>query len=172
MTRANMLNALFFQLNWFACVLGGAHGQPIWPLFTLSLMFAQVARGNTLRQDVALALGAAVIGLILDSLWITSGIFDFGTQFAPVWIVMMWMGAALSLNHSLAWLKNQPWLGGILAAMLAPLCYLSGESLGAVVVDNAGLPVVAISWLLVFGIGLRCADGMTRSAEQRDSQTG
>ena len=171
MTRANMLNALLFQLNWFACVIGGAHDQPFWALLTLSVMFAHIARRDTLRADVILALGAAAIGLTLDSLWIASGILDYGTRFAPVWIVMMWMGAALSLNHSLAWLKSQPWLGGILAAMLAPVCYLSGESLGAVTVDNAGLPVVAISWLVVFGLGLRMADSFTRATEHRDTQT-
>jgi hypothetical protein len=170
MSKANIFNALLFQLNWFACVLGGAHGQPLWALLTLSLMFAQTARGTTLRADVVLALSAAAIGLFLDSLWISSGILDYGTRFAPVWIVMMWMGAALSLNHSLAWLKPQPWLGGILAAMVAPLCYLSGESLGAVSVDNAGLPVVAVSWLLVFGFGLRFAGGISKASRTTHPQ--
>lgn len=155
MSRDNLFNALLFQLNWFACVLGGVHGQLIWPLLTLSLMFAQVARGRFLRSDVVLALGAALVGLILDTVWIRLGILDYGSELAPVWIVMMWMGAALTLNHSLAWLQAQPMLGGILAAMVAPLCYLSGESLGAVSVDNAGLPVVALSWLVVFTLALR-----------------
>ncbi len=171
MSRANILNALLFQLNWFACVLGGAHDQPLWALFTLSLMFAQTARGNTLRADVILVLCGAAVGLFLDSLWIFTGILDYGTRFAPVWIVMMWMGAALSLNHSLAWLKPQPWLGGILAAMVAPLCYLSGESLGAVDVDNAGLPIVAVSWLFVFGFGLRYAGGISRESRSADPQS-
>jgi hypothetical protein len=168
---ANLLNALLFQLNWFACVLGGAYGEPLWALITLSLMFAQTARGKTLRADVVLALSAAGIGLFLDSLWIFTGVLDYGSRFAPVWIVMMWMGAALSLNHSLAWLKPQPWLGGIMAAMVAPLCYLSGESLGAVTVDNAGLPVVALSWLLVFGFGLRFAGGLSKTSQSGDPRS-
>ena len=162
MSRAHLLNALLFQLNWFACVLGGAHDQLIWPLLTLSLMFAQIARSRFLHSDIFLALGAALVGLFLDTLWIRLGILDYGTELAPVWIVMMWMGAALSLNHSLSWLQAQPMLGGILAAMVAPLCYLSGESLGAVSVDNSGLPAVAMSWLVVFALALRFAAGHSK----------
>jgi hypothetical protein len=161
LNQASLLNAILFQLNWFACVLGGANGQLLWPAITLMLMFAQIARGSHVRGDLVLALMACLIGLFLDSLWIRLGILDFGTAWAPVWIVMMWAGAALSINHSLSWLQSQPVLGGVLAAMVAPLCYLSGESLGAVTTDSAGLLLVACSWLVVFTLAFRFARGRT-----------
>jgi len=159
MNQANLLNALLFQLNWFACVLGGANGQLLWPAITLTLLFAQIARGSHVRGDLILALAACLVGLTFDTLWIRLGILDFGTAWAPVWIVMMWAGAALSINHSLSWLQSQPVLGGVLAAMAAPLCYLSGESLGAVTTDSAGLLLVACSWLVVFTVAFRVARG-------------
>jgi len=151
MKPANLINAVLFQLNWFACVVGGTNDQLWWPLLTLSGMLLQSARSEYRRTDVYLVTGVAAIGLVLDTFWIQIGILDFSTgDLAPVWIVMMWMGVALTINHSLQWLQGLPILGGVLAAFSAPLCYLGGARLGAVQVDPQGLLLIAVTWFLLF----------------------
>jgi len=147
----NILNAVLFQVNWFACVIGGMTDRLWIPALILSLMLVLSARHTSRRHDMYLLITAAVVGLVLDSVWVQLGILDFGSEgLAPVWIVMMWMGVALTVNHSLGWLQKYPLLGGLLAGVAAPLCYLGGESLGAVQVDMSGMPLISVSWLLLF----------------------
>ncbi|MCG8433892.1 MAG: DUF2878 domain-containing protein, partial [Gammaproteobacteria bacterium] len=51
---------------------------------------------------------------------------------APLWILMLWAGFSLTLNHSLAWLQKHYFLAALFAAIASPLSYLAGEKLGAV----------------------------------------
>lgn len=151
MKAAGIINAVLFQLNWFACVIGGANDQLWLPLLTLSALLVQSARSASRREDIFLVAGVAAVGFALDSIWIRLGILEFASDgLAPVWIVMMWMGVALTINHSLQWLQGLPILGGVLAALSAPLCYLGGAQFGAVAVEPAGLLLIAAVWLLVF----------------------
>ncbi len=163
-TRDGIVNAALFQLNWFACVAWGAIGQPWWALATLSALLLFVIRRPLLKPDLTLALGFAFVGLLLDSVWIRIGVLDFdGAALAPVWIVMMWIGAALTINHSLSIFLDRPLLGGALAACSAPLCYLGGERLGGVTVTSEhGLALIALAWLVVFGVTFGCARRIER----------
>ena len=112
---------------------------------------------------------AALLGLCLDTLWIHMGILDFaGAPVAPVWILFLWMGVGMSLNHSLGFFKARPLFGGLLGAMSAPLCYLAGERLGAVVVtDVAMLGLVAAVWFAVFWAAFAGMAGLVEEADNR-----
>ena len=43
--------------------------------------------------------------------------------FAPVWIVGLWMAFALTLNHSLRFLRQRPALALVLGTAAGPLAY-------------------------------------------------
>tara|TARA_A100001037_G_C15153955_1_gene642133 strand:- start:4989 stop:5492 length:504 start_codon:yes stop_codon:yes gene_type:complete len=145
---AALLNIGLFQLTWFACVVGGV----LWGLAGLCLMLGFSVRAGVLKGDLLVAGTAALCGFALDTAWIYLGILDYpGALIAPAWIVMLWIGVGLSVNHSLASFKSRPVLGGVLAACSAPWCYLVGESFGAVSVPQpALLAVVAAAWFVVF----------------------
>ena len=151
MSRAAITNVLLFQATWFACVAGGVW----WGLAALSAMIGFSWWVGRLAADAAVALAAAGIGACLDTLWIYAGVLNFfGAVFAPAWIVMLWIGVGLSVNHSLAFFKSRPLLGGLLAAVAAPVCYLSGEALGAVIVpDPALLGAISAVWFVLFWLG-------------------
>ena len=151
MKHATLVNVGLFQATWFACVLGG----PFWGAAGLGLMFGFSWRAQSLAVDATSAGIAAVIGLCLDTLWIQAGVLDFfDSAVAPLWIIMLWVGVGLSVNHGLAYFKDRALLGGLLAGVAAPICYLSGESLGAVGVPNVALlGVVAVTWFVVFWLG-------------------
>jgi hypothetical protein len=52
---------------------------------------------------------------------------------APAWILAMWVAFAMTLNHSLAFLKTSPMAALVLGAVGAPLAYLAaGRGFGAV----------------------------------------
>jgi len=154
MNVLNLLNAALFQGAWFACVLGGAVGSSVWGAGAVLALAAFAALRDRWRTDLVLASIAAAVGFGLDTLWIRAGILDYGgVTFAPAWIVLLWVGVGLTLNHSLALFAPRPWLGGLLAGLGAPLSYLGGERLGAVVVPDPWLlPVISLTWFLVFTV--------------------
>ena len=68
---------------------------------------------------------------------------------------------ALTLNHSLAWLKRRLWLAAVFAAIASPLSYYAGTSLGAALVlqdwFTASL-VFGLSWAVIMPLLLYFAD--------------
>ncbi|MEJ2088790.1 MAG: DUF2878 family protein, partial [Gammaproteobacteria bacterium] len=91
------------------------------------------------------------IGWLLEVVWIDNGILIYGQDGVPIWILMLWAGVALTVNHSLAWFQRYPCCGAAVAAVAAPLCNLGGERLDAVLVpEPLQLVWVSLAWLIVF----------------------
>ncbi|MCF7971457.1 MAG: DUF2878 domain-containing protein [Methylococcaceae bacterium] len=157
MPRKHLINLLWMQFLWFAAVLG-AVSDLIWPaLVVLSLFMAwQLYPTQRVTGDFALMLVAVLLGFMLDSTWISLGWMQFASpapipRLAPLWILLLWMGLALTLNHSLAWLQNRLWLAGFSAAIASPLSYLGAERLGAVQITGnfyLWLFFIAVSWAI------------------------
>ena len=63
---------------------------------------------------------------------------------------MLWMIFAITLNHSLVWLKNRISLSVIFGAIGGPLAYLAGEKLGAIIItQQLSLVLLSIGWALI-----------------------
>lgn len=152
MNRGNVVNAVLFQAAWFACVLGGARDVALWGFIVVVGLAGYSFAAGTAGRDLVLASVAAVVGFLLETVWIRTGVLVYGEALvAPPWIVLLWVGVGLSLNHSLAFLKPRPWLGGVFAAASAPLSYLAGARFGAVAVPDPWLlGAVSAAWLLLF----------------------
>ena len=152
MSKSNLVNAGLFQMAWFACVVGGASGTSLWGGFMLAVLLAFAWCQPSLKSDLVLALACGLVGMALDTLWIVTGVLAYGTaEVAPPWIVMLWVGVGLTLNHSLSLFAGRPLLGGVLAAAAAPLSYVGGERLGGVqITDPWMLGVVSVAWFGVF----------------------
>ncbi len=122
-------NLLGFQIVWLAAVAGAGKG--LWWSGVLALMvFATLQLFFSARRvaDLRLMGTAAAIGLLLDSIWIWIGLVEFATPLpvawlAPVWIIVLWLAFALTLNHSMASLQHHPWLAAALGAVGGPLAY-------------------------------------------------
>ena len=142
-----IINAVLFKANWFACVLGGA----LWgALGVIGLAVFSFVAGRW-QRDLVLAAALAAIGFCLDTVWIQLGILDYGTSLAPMWIVLMWVGLAFTINHAMSVFVERPLLGGLLSGGAAPVTCLGGERLGSVVVAMPlGLILVASVWAVLF----------------------
>ncbi len=158
--KANkLINFVFFQVLWFACVLGAARGL-VWPgALVLGLfMFWQLQPSRIAIGDVRLLLVATILGILLDSLWPIFGVLSFAApipfaSFAPVWIIFLWIGFALTINHSLAWLKEKIAMAVGLSFVAAPLSYYGGHRLGALDFTLSlpmALLLLAIAWAIAF----------------------
>jgi hypothetical protein len=148
---ATLINAGLFQLTWFGCVVGGAAGEPWWGAPALIGLFVYAAIRKSFWADMSLLAVLLPIGWLLEVVWIDNGILIYGQDGVPIWILMLWAGVALTVNHSLAWFQRYPFCGAALAAVAAPLCYLGGERLDAVLVpEPLQLVWVSLAWLIVF----------------------
>jgi hypothetical protein len=150
-------NLLGFQLVWLAAVAGAGKG--LWWSGVLALVvFAtlQLTFSAQRAADLRLMGVAAVIGLLLDSAWIWTGLIDFATPLpfawlAPVWIIVLWLAFALTLNHSMASLQGRPWIAAALGAVGGPLAY----SIAVHAWQAASLPDPA--WHAYLAVGLAWA---------------
>ncbi len=175
LNRWNIANGVLFQGAWFACVIGGAADSSVWGAAALAALLAMSLYGSSPARDLLLAGAVVVVGLILETVWIRTGVLDYqGAVLAPPWIVMLWAAVGLTVNHCLSMFKARPWLGGVLAGAGAPFSYLGGERLGAVIVpDPYQLVFVSVVWLLLFTLifavareGDRMASRVTQDYER------
>ncbi len=153
MQRSNLINLLCLQVLWFVAVIGASAGL-VSPAFLIlnAFMVWQLLPANREQGDFSLVLVALLLGFILDSSWISLGWIQYSspnsiTRLAPIWILLLWMGLALTLNHSLAWLQQRLGLAALCSAISSPLSYLGAERLGA-------LQLKGDFWLWFFSMAL------------------
>jgi hypothetical protein len=154
----NIINFVLFQMLWVACVLGAAN-QIIWPaiVLVLTMLVTFSLPAFKVKNDIFLVIICLILGFILDSSLayfnFIDYLFDYGySSIAPLWILFLWIGFGLTLNHSMAWLFKNIKMGYLLMALGPPLSYISADRLGAVTISNMVLTslIVSLSWMLVF----------------------
>jgi hypothetical protein len=152
-----VINFALFQLGWFACVLGAAHGLPwLGPLVAVAIIAWHLARARQAGPELVLAAGALLAGAIFDTLLFQTGWIHFSTGVlvagtAPVWMMALWAIFATSLNVSLRWMRARPGLAVILGLLGGPLAYYSGARLGALTFTavRPALAVIALGWAVL-----------------------
>lgn len=126
-----LTNAALFQIGWFICVAGNS---PLWlavPVVFLIVHLLWIAD----RGELALIIKVTLIGTLLDSLLMVSGVFLFAQHtgfLIPAWLILLWALLATTLRHCLAWTAKPWWLASLLGAVSAPLSYYAGSKLAGV----------------------------------------
>ncbi|MEQ1635506.1 MAG: DUF2878 domain-containing protein [Methylococcales bacterium] len=154
MNSEKITNTLLMQSLWFAAVIGAAENIPwIAPLLLLLMLMTTIKTDKRVIVDLKLMLVALLLGFILDTSWINLGWLEFAANWptpnhAPMWILILWTGLALTLNHSLSWLQAHLFLAGLLGGISSPLSYLAASHFGAVTItDTSGM------WMIGIGAG-------------------
>lgn len=161
-----LVNAALFQILWFAAIMGSAK-LLIWPsiLGCLLLVVWQLHPKRKHAGDIKLVGVAIVLGLIIDTLLLQLNLYEFTYPFpfegiSPLWIILMWIGFALTVNHSMKWLELHPLLPALMGGIFAPLSYLAGLRLGAVEYLAGPLLIsicISITWAIAMTILFRVA---------------
>ncbi|MBX2848109.1 MAG: DUF2878 domain-containing protein [Acidiferrobacterales bacterium] len=165
--RKNLLvNAGLFQALWLSAVYGSAKGW-LWPCIVLVIILAmwQLQPVRRAKSDKKLVLIAIIMGLVIDSIWINLGIMEFTNKtpigwISPIWILALWIGFALTINHSLSFLKIHPLLPILLGLISAPLSYYAGKRLGAVEYNYDALLVsayIGLAWAIALPLLVRAS---------------
>ncbi len=164
-SKSNLvINAVLFQITWFACVLGSAKGLT-WPAIVsfMALACYQLQAKNRHANDLHLLVLSIALGLIVDTFWVQSGMMIFTENgpidgLAPLWIIFLWMGFALTINHSLYWLSKHPALPALMGLFGGPMSYFAGLKFGAVEYQQNYVLVslaLGIAWALALVVMVR-----------------
>lgn len=158
----NLRNYIALQLLWLAAVSGAGRGS--WWAAPLALaVFAALHFGLhwQARGDAALMMGALVLGGAVDSVMAGSGLLRYtapvpSAAWAPVWILSLWMGLGLTLNHSFGWLMRRPAWAVPVMAIGGPVSYWGAQaSFGAVHFSapaSAGVLTLGALWGAATGV--------------------
>lgn len=132
-----VLNLVAFQLAWFACVLGAAHGMPgVGIAAAAGAVALQLAVSDARPREVALLLAALAVGLAWDTAMTRAGIVVYASPgpwagWAPGWILALWALFATTLRGPLRWLHGRWWLAVVFGGVGGPLSYWGAVRLGA-----------------------------------------
>ncbi|MBL0609749.1 DUF2878 domain-containing protein [Aeromonas jandaei] len=139
---------LGFNLYWLLAVKWQQPG-PLLAILLLHFLFS-----SSRRRDWRL-LPIAVAGCLLDALLWQLGLFRFASGF-PLWLVLLWLGFALTLGHGMRWLLRLPrWQQGVFGVVGGTSSYVAGAAMGAVHlpwgigISAALLAVIWMWWLPV-----------------------
>ena len=149
-----LANALGFQLVWLCCAAGAGSGRGwLGPVAVTIFALLTLCFGGKARSDMRMLALALPIGFVFDSALAASGWLHYAQAWpwatlAPAWILALWAGFALTLNHSLGWLRERLWSSALLGLIGGPLAYLSAERAFHAVTITAPtlLPLLALAF--------------------------
>ena len=143
-------------MGWFVCILGAAWNYTYIAIaISIGILFLHLYLTDKNANDIKLSAIAATFGLTFDGFMQFNNMIIYNNPgvpypFTPIWIVILWILFAITLNHSLAWLKGRTSLAMLFGLMGGPLVYLAGEKLMAVTIASPNtLIVLAIGWALI-----------------------
>lgn len=167
-----VINAVAFQIAWFAALYGGIYD---WlTLATLPALLAAIwhlSRNRTLlKAEIGLFVGVIILGFLVETGFIALGaiafvgkpLFGFGP---PLWILAMWLAFATLPNGCLSWLKGKWILQILLGGLTGPLSYLAGGKLGGATLNEPILQsfaIIGIGWAIALPIIFWMTDQLTR----------
>jgi hypothetical protein len=163
------LNVVLYQAGWLACLLGAAGGMPwLGPLAAIPIVGWHLLRARQPGPEAHLLLITALAGAAFETSlvqldWVRFPADAWPQGVAPAWMVALWAMFATTLNVSLRFLRDRPWLALLLGAIGAPAAYSAGARMGALelAAPGAALAAIAACWAL-------CMPGLLRLGRRLD----
>lgn len=172
-----VVNIVLFQILWLACVAGAGKGYP-WAGLPVLLVFCgyHAYVSSTRKADFSLLAICVVIGGACDTLLLQLGLLRFdqpipSTAFAPVWILMLWAGFALTLNHSMAFFKGKTAAAIVFGVLGGPLAYWVANHVWSAVQFTAPDWQVYGALAIVWGVLTPCLLALGTRLIQHFSET-
>ena len=151
----NIINIVAFQAVWLSSVVGAANGMA-WLGAVLLMPFAvwQLRVSKDPAYDRRAIVLLCIAGVLVDSAYPLAGMLGYASpwplaQLAPARLVLMWVNQALTLNHSLAWLRGRYLLAAVFGGVGGGLSYYAGYRLGAVDVywsSGVAFGLIGVVW--------------------------
>ena len=153
-----VLNAVLFQLSWFACVLGPVFDFVLLgPCFVVLSVAVQNYSNSNWRRELKFLAAVGVIGSLIDSLSLYFDVifFPLGSLMPwpyPLWMTALWVSFGTTLNSSLRWLQQKLLFAALLGGVGGPLAYYSADRFGAIELlrpFSRSYLIISIMWFLM-----------------------
>lgn len=129
------LNGGFFYIGFFIAILGAANGAFWWgPSFFLAILVIHLIFYGNPKKELLFVLLICLFGYAVELAFVYNQIISYKTELqtpVPLWIISVWGMYAMTVDHSLSWMKQRKWLAFPLGAISAPFSYLAGVKIGA-----------------------------------------
>ncbi len=143
-----------FKICWLLCAFCSVWEQPyLGPVVTLLFILIHLYIVDFKKRDIKIILIAIICGLILDSIFSIFNIIDYKGGFltlyniAPLWILSMWAGFALTMLYALDSIKTKYFISALLGLIGGPLSYSAGVGIGSLSIQsNFAYILLSISW--------------------------
>ena len=104
-------------------------------------------------------------GFLLKSELVLYTNHGWSYSITPLWIIVLWMGFAITLNSSLSWLKKKIKLSALFGAIGGPLAYLAGEKLEAVtLMTPIAIIAIVIGWAIITPLLILISNKISKNA--------
>ena len=152
---SKIVNFALFQCVWFACILGAAKGHPwLGVVVGLVAIIVHLMMSSNAVFELLLCVSCGVLGYIFDSTLLAGDFIRFPTYthlgpLSPLWMVMLWVCFATTMNVSMSWMKGRYVIACVMGVIAGPLSYLAGVRLGALELGanhNASIIAIAMAW--------------------------
>jgi len=150
MSERFWVNAIGFQVIWWACILYREDAVIVVSfLLTLHLIFHSEP-----IAEMIIVVALAALGFMIDTALTLSGFFVFSDSLLPpLWLFLLWMGFVATLRQSLAFFSKRFYLGALAGALGGSTTYIAAAKLGAVSLGfslSQSLLILAAIWLFLF----------------------
>lgn len=171
-----LLNAILYQLGWFACVGAAALGAGQWgAVVAVTLTALHVGLSLDRRSELLLIATAGLLGLMLETAQLGLGVLNFkghpaDAALPPLWILALWLQFATLLRYGLSWLSGRFGLAAALGLLGGPLAFLGGERLGAATLGEPriqSLLILGAVWAFTLPVLVYLSDRRTSPALYR-----
>ena len=132
-----ILNAVFFYIIWWGCVLGVQYSYNYLGLvLTLVVGSLHLNIVSDWKKEIKLIFIVGLLGLLVESFHFHSQLLDYSGYIypnpllPPLWIICMWLGFAGTLNYSMFWMKDRWLVMFLCGAIFGPMSYVAGLKLG------------------------------------------
>ena len=150
-----VINLSLFKFGWMAVVLSAAAGLAEVGAATVGLIaLVHLIRAHRISDELALLVVAGCIGLVWETLLVQAGVLTYPTsatspEFAPYWIVAMWVLFATTLNVGMKWLKKNLAITAVAGAICGPLSFVAGQQVGAVNLGDNSILILGLGWAVL-----------------------
>lgn len=146
-----LINVLIYQAVWFLAILKANQGA----LIGLVLLTLHLASSRCRMADLKMMGFLLFLGLLVDGTLHQIGFFSFTPSGFPIpfWLMIIWVGLAITPHHSLEWMKQRLLLAAFFGALGGPAAYWAGARMGAATFNwplLTSLLFLAVLWSLLF----------------------
>jgi len=155
-----VVNAVLFQGIWFSIMMFEQRGL-LFFLSALVLQFLYQRRVVGKAISVSLPVKLFVFGVLMDFSFISLGFFSFPANEVnpgitdvrlfdmPVWLVVLWLGFVLTLQHSLQWIRAKKYVCMMAFSLFGTMSYVAGRRFDVIQFSNEMILCLLLGWLAV-----------------------